>query len=81
MLTSMKIEQYKATAPSKTSFLSVLGFIIVAILLLGIPVVPGIFMYETDFNSLNNPTIGNISGVTRILVSFAAFSLLSSNVD
>ena len=44
-----------------------------------VPLIPGVYMFETDFVNLNNVSIGNIQGVNRILVSFASFFLTITN--
>ena len=53
------------------------GGFIITILVLMTPLIPGVYMFETDFVNLNNLSIGNIQGVDRILVSFASFSLVT----
>ena len=40
---------------------------------------PFVAMFETKFINLDNLSIGNFQGVTRISVSFVAFSFMTTN--
>jgi len=59
---------FRTIAPSSASGYFILFFILVSIILLGVTLLPQIFIYETDFTDLNNLSqIGNDQGVTKIL--------------
>ena len=75
---------YKTIAPSSASGYVVLLFNLVSIILLGVTLLPQIFIYETDFTGFNNLNIFNgdlnVSQVIEISVGFAAswFSLTTT---
>ena len=54
------------------------AFYCIAVFLLGLSLIPmpiAFHMFKTEFINMNNVSIEDFQGVTKILVSFAAFSL------
>ena len=72
---------YTTIAPSSATGYLVLLFISVSIILLGITLLPEIFIYETDFTDTVMVILddGNVQGVTKILVRITAFYLATTN--
>lgn len=71
---------YTTIAPSSATGYLVLLFISVSIILLGITLLPEIFIYETDFTDSVMVILddGNVQGVTKISVSITAFYLVAT---
>ena len=55
-----------------------LAIFVISIVCLMVPLIPGIYMFDTYFINLNNLSIGNNQGVNHISVSFSSFFLTMS---
>lgn len=62
------------TTDTSRCILLYIYFLLVPFVLLVVPLLPSVFMFETEFIGLNNLRIGDSQGVTKIQVSFAVFS-------